>query len=496
MDRQRARPSNSLRLILDRSIIATTFVLLACFLISFLILSIQYLHYPYEIDYGEGCSMLFLSQLQTFGTYFFDINNYPFSYATYPPVFMLLGWLVNLFVPSMLMALRLLSVIATGLLLVVLYCLIYNRTRQRILSLIFTLSFIGVWFVKLWAPLARVDMLVFFFTTTGLLIFQVWIKDKRRYWAFLFFILAFFTKQNAILAPLSILLFSLAHKEQRRYFLSYVAVYTIPILSLFLLLDVYTHGEAFKHLILYTSQRGFDPLTFVKYLLIFFSTFAILLSLASPFRFMKKIWASDDLIYWFYLVLNLFSIPTVAMTGANLNYLIEPALSIIIWSSILSNHWVQNDILKAQTRYSFLLFLIMANAFLLFIAGVFVRKSINIPLTDELYFVEGAYQNNRNEKEALGAILKNTPGEVLCEDLTLLVLEQKPVLLGCSYPLAEQGLWSPERLIEDCEKKRFGGIFLLKRIQVIPELAACIEKHYLLKKNVGPYRVYALSEAS
>jgi len=416
--------------------------------------------------------MLFLSQLQTFGTYFFDINNYPFSYATYPPVFMLLGWLVNLFVPSMLMALRLLSVIATGLLLVVLYCLIYNRTRQRILSLIFTLSFIGVWFVKLWAPLARVDMLVFFFTTTGLLIFQVWIKDKRRYWAFLFFILAFFTKQNAILAPLSILLFSLAHKEQRRYFLSYVAVYTIPILSLFLLLDVYTHGEAFKHLILYTSQRGFDPLTFVKYLLIFFSTFAILLSLASPFRFMKKIWASDDLIYWFYLVLNLFSIPTVAMTGANLNYLIEPVLSMTILGAIISTHWCQNihTLFENRLRY------------LLIVAVLFIQSVWSVVFFDKysigrIYgFVLGP-ANAPGQKE-VEEIIRNSSGNIINENLTLMIKNKRTVLLGCSYPLAEQGLWSPDRLVHDCQKKRLDLAIPEHRIAKMPELYACLDSGY------------------
>jgi hypothetical protein len=471
-----------------------TLALFAYSFFDFFSTTYNYMKYPYEIDYGEGCSMLFLSQLQTQGTYFFDINNYPFSYATYPPVFILLGWVINLFIPSMLMAMRLLSVIATCLLMVVLYLLIYNRTRQRLLSIIFTLSFLSIWFVKLWAPLARVDMLVFCFTTTGLLIFQVWIRDNRRYWAFLFFVLAFFTKQNAVLAPLSILLFSLAHKDQRKYFLSYLASYAIPILALFFLLDVYTHGEAFKHLILYTAQRSFNLLIFFQGLLILLSTLAILLPLASPFRFVKKIWASDDLIYWLYLVLNLLSIPSVAVTGANINNFIEPALSTIILGAILSNYWIKNDSGKLHIRRPFLFFMALASLILLFSVDIFVRKLTSSPSTDDLYFIEGVYRNNRNEKKLLEAALKKTPGDVLCEDLTLLIQNRKPVLLGCSYPLAEQGLWNPEALVESCHKKRFSGIFLLKRIHAMPELAACIEKNYLLKKNIGPYRLYKPNE--
>ena len=472
-------------------LISVILLLLAYAVFDFLFLAFTYVKYPYEIDYGEGCSMVFLSQLQTQGTYFFDINHYPFSYAAYPPVFMVLGWAINLFIPSMLMSMRLLSVTATCLLALALYLLIYQRTRQRLLSSIFALSFLSIWFVKLWAPLARVDMLAFFLTTAGLLIFQTWIRDNRRYWAFLFFVLAFFTKQSAVLAPVSILLFSLAQKDQRKHFVSYLAAYVIPILLLFLFLDLYTNGEASKHLFLYTSQRQFSLSILWRNLLVFFSTLVIFLSLASPFRFVKKIWASEDLIYWFYLVLNLITLPAVAITGANLNYLIEPALSVLIWSAILSNYWIQSDPLKTGPRFLFLLFMLLASGSLLFAAGILNRKALNTPLTDDIYFTEGAYRNNQNEKQILEAMLRNTEGEVLCEDLTLLVQNQRPVLWGCSYPLAEQGLWDPEALVEDCNQKRFSGIFLFKRTQSMPGLAACIKKHYALQKTIGPYSIYA-----
>ena len=456
-----------------------TLILSAWSLYDFFFVAYTYVVYPYEIDYGEGCSILFLSQLQTQGTYFFDINNYPFSYATYPPVFMLLGWLVNLFVPSMLMALRLLSVIATCLLLPALFLLIYNRTKQRILSLIFTLSFIGVWFVKLWAPLARVDMLVFLFTVMGLLTFQIWIQDKKRYWAFLFFVLAFFTKQNAILAPLSILLFSLVRKDQRKYFLSYLAAYLVPILSIFLFLDVYTHGEAFKHLVLYTSQRQFSGLVMAKDFLVFFSTFSILLSLASPFRFVKQIWASDDLIYWFYLVLNLLSIPTVAMTGANLNYLIEPVLSMTILGAILSARWCQNTHPPSQNSLRYLVI----------VAALFVQNLWHVTFSQidnigKIYdFALGTA--NRPHQEKIEQLIRNSSGNVISENLTLMIQNQKPVLLGCSYPLAEQGLWKPARLIEDCKEKRLDLAILEHRIPKILELYVCLDSGY---KKIEPSR--------
>ncbi len=452
---------------------------LSLFIIQFWILSYNYIHYPYEIDYGEGCSLTFLTHLKTYGTYFFDINDYPFSYATYPPVFFFFAWVFNLFVPSPLMASRLVSISATFFIVPILYFFILNRTKHRALAALFALSFLSVWFVRFWAPLARIDILVNLFTITGLFFFQIYFENNKRYLAFLFFALAFFTKQNAILAPLSIFLFTLIKKDQRKNFIPYLGAYLIPILFLFMSLNIYTRGEALKHLFLYTSQREFYPLAFCHGTIHLLAALFFLLPFASPFRFIKKIWGSENLIYWLYGVLNLIFLPSVAFTGANLNYFIEPLMSFIILGAIVCHYWVQNapSPEKNKSRYFIVLSLLFFHGIWSFLLGHYV---VEFQMYD---FARRLNDRNNDFNRAIYEEIKATPGDVICENQTALAENNKPILFGCSYPLAERGLWYPEHLVQDCYEKRFNSIITEWRIINIVQIHACLRSQYHPKKQ-------------
>lgn len=458
----------------------------AYILLDFLTLAIRYIQYPFEIDYGEGCSLVFLSQLKEHGTYFFDINHYPFSYAAYPPVFFLLAWILNRWVPSMLMDMRLLSTLATCAIVPLLYFLIYHRTRHKVLALIFSISFLSIWFVKLWAPLARVDMLACLFSLAGLFVFQLNIRSRNRYWAFLFFFLAFFTKQSAFLAPLSIFFYTLIRKDQRPYLFSYLAFYLIPLLAGFLALDFYTRGEAFKHLVLYTAQRKFDLPIYLMVMKNFLLTLPVFLVLAFPFRFITQVRRGDNAIYAGYFILNLGYTVSVGFTGSNYNYLIEPALSILIFAAIVAHYWIrsENPGAKLQRKVIISLVLIqMVGACVLSdevgAKGMFSRFTRGPQFAGEAW-------NEDTLKEWRTTVF----GDVLCENLSLAVMSSRPIFFGCVPPAGEEGHWCPGQLVADCHQQRFSLIIAGIRMHRIPEIMKCLEQKYDLAAQLQDHWVY------
>jgi hypothetical protein len=473
------------------SLLIKTLTLLIFFILIYqffdlLLVGKDVLKYPYEIDYGEGCGMVFLKQLITHGTYFFDINALPFSYATYPPFFFLCAAFINLFSPSILLSMRALSFFSACVTPVVLYALIRQNTKSKTLSVIFAFSFLNIWFVREWAPLARVDMFCCFLTLLGLYIFQKNLQNNYRYLAFLCLGTAFFTKQNSLLGPGAILLYSMVNKEQRKYFFPYLGSFLIPVLAIFLFLNRWTHGEAWNHLFVYTSQRAFISLDFAVIFKNFLETMIFFLALASLFRFRREVFQSTALIYWFFLLLNFLTLPSAGVTAASSNYLIQPSIAIIIFAAIISDLWIQKSPSSEKSiRLAIILLLLLTQNFWLFLKS-----------SDVWWLSQGVkkwgmeFGVMRDNRAMLSKIIQGEKGDVLSEDLTLLVGHNKPIFLGCSYPLAERGQWEPKGLIQDCKEGRFGTIIAGYRMREMSELFGTIQQRYKFFKKIGDYDVY------
>src|SRR5262249_5210559 len=140
---------------------------------------------------------------------------------------------------------RLLSLAATAGILAAVYGLARHLVGSRPPALAMAGIALCPWFVQTWAPLARVDMLAIALSLGGLLAFA---RGARLWMVFPLFWLAFFTKQNALLAPIAVLLSLLATGSWRRFALA-AAGFALPLAGLFALLVALTHGEAYRHLV-------------------------------------------------------------------------------------------------------------------------------------------------------------------------------------------------------------------------------------------------------
>ena len=460
--------------------------LLALFLGVFFFQSIAHLNYPYELDYGEGCSMVFLSQLKSQGTYFFDINNYPFSYATYPPLFFLLAWLVNMFVPSLLLSMRLLAFFSACGVTVLLFLIICDRFRDKVLALFFSCMFLSVWFVKPWALLARVDMTACFLGLLGLYIFLAQIKTPKRYWAFFFLALAFFVKQNAVFPVCSILLYALIRKDQRRYFFPYLGTYGILVFAGWGALSSYTAGESLKHLFFYTAERSFSFTTFIQCFSDFTMTLLFVVLWAVPYRFFSRVMKSEDLILWLYLGFNFWGLALAGFTAASHNYLIEPVIALLLFAAMISTYWIENSVFGSRSvRFLIVLFMIFGQ-----IVWMQIYAEKNLTALGRHFLSALPLELRKMDEEVLEEMIRNHEGAVLSENLTLLVKNNQPVLLGCSYPMAEQGLWEPQELIRKCQEGQPEIIIAGSRIRMMKELFKTIEENYKYFRRLSGYDVY------
>ncbi len=141
------------------------------------------------------------------GNYFPDLDDYPFLVANYPPVFISLVALTQKVLGPSLVGPRLMALVATLGLLAVLFDTLRFMLGARAPALAFTVLFVMPWFVTTWAALARVDTTAILLSLAGLSSRAAPGPGRSRSWPALpLFWLAFFTKQNALVAPAAVLL--------------------------------------------------------------------------------------------------------------------------------------------------------------------------------------------------------------------------------------------------------------------------------------------------
>ncbi len=454
-----------------------TFLVLGFLLIDVAAFAISCFRFPFQIDYGEGCTLSFLKDLMDRGNYFFDLNQYPLSYATYPPLFMSVCALVSPFFQSLIMTTRFVSITSTVLLMIVLYFLILRVNGKRTFAFLLTLMLPVFWCTKIFFPMGRLDFFTAFLTVSGLLTFQIFSEKKspKRYFAFLFFILAFFSKQNAVFAPAAILLDMLLSREKRKDFLYFLGIYLVPLLFLFVGLNFYTRGEALQHLFVFTLDRHWWPQLFFRgWTPYFWDDFGALFLLTFLGLFVKKNWLGPQRIYIFFYIFNFLNIYSLGYTGSNVNYLLEPAISMLILAGFYFRRWLPETLSSRDYR---LRALVLSALIFLQVAWLFISyyKKKDAP---QFWGYGDHFQMTLPENEKLDQLVKESEGDLLSEDLLLLVRNNKRVFLGCSLPKGEEGIWEPEVLIQDCKKQRFSMVIAGRIFASHKELMGCLEKYY------------------
>jgi hypothetical protein len=432
-----------------------------------------YLRSPYSRDYGEGCILAMVQLLDERGTYFMDLHDYPYVHLNYPPLFPVLVWPFQRWLGPTLWVPRLLSSLATLAIAAAVYGIARALGHARGWAAALAGLALGPWFVQTWGPLARVDMLAIALSAAGLLAF---VRGARLGIVFPLFWLAFFTKQNALLAPAAVLL-SIALAGPPRRFAGALAGFALPLGGLFGLLVLATHGEAYRHLVTYTAAAGFDW----SFLAEGYGTLArvawpvlltVVLALAGEPRALLRGPAAPILVYW---LLTLAGLVTIAKEGAVQNYYVEPWIATVLALAAALPLLAQR--VPAWSRMAVLV-LAAAVAHYTDNWAHLLPRAITYPDRDAGF-------------RRLWEVVRETNGPILSENLAVLVLSRKPVLVEPFgfLTLSRAGLLRTRPVVRDCENGVFEVVVVEGLLESVPSLRECLESHYRVAEELPPYRL-------
>lgn len=308
------------------------------------------IRYPHQIDYGEG--IVWQQALMILGGEgYSDITRLPFVVFHYPPVFHLLsGLFAGVLSIEFLAAGRIVSVVSTLGSTIVAGVLIFRAVRAReslipALLCAFTAALIAFTFAPLayWSPLMRVDMAAIFFGFLGIY-FGLRAPEHPRciYVSALFFVLAMYTKQTSVAAPLATLIFLMVIRP-RLAGLGVLAALGFGVPPLFAL-QLYTDGGFLEHIVSYNMNRHdlsrLEIILFYSIMQLIYLSIVLYFSLDLVFKLFhrepNRTWAQtlrhrisydqyDRLRYFgfIYLLLTTLSLISITKIGASLNYLLE-----------------------------------------------------------------------------------------------------------------------------------------------------------------------------
>ena len=421
---------------------------------------------PWSGDYGEGCTLAMAQLLAERGNYFPDLADYPFLVANYPPVFISLVALTQKALGPSLFVPRLIALVALLGLLAVLFDTLLVMLGARAPALALTVLFVMPWFVTTWAALARVDTMAILLSLPGLSIVLRRGPGVAAWPALPLFWLAFFTKQNALLAPAAVLL-ELGLARDRR-FGRVLAAYALPLVALFGLLVLATRGGAWRHLVVYTAASSYEWGRMGE-------SYVQLAVIGGPLLLLA--WAGEALepaafrkrtgrLLLLYFGLNLAAFATIAKDGAAQNYFIEPWLATVLLAA-----WALRCLRQGSPWPSW--------AWPAWLAVAAATAHCAYPSLDRLPH-ELHHPENARAFVALDRLIRDTPGPVLSENLTLLVLARRRVLLepfGVTQ-LVQAGLFRPDRLVRDCEAGLFPLVVVEHRMWDVPGFGECLERRY------------------
>jgi hypothetical protein len=436
---------------------------------------VQILRSPWSPDYGEGCVLAMAQLLAERGNYFPTLQGYPFMVSNYPPVFVGLVGLGQVVLGPSLFFPRFLSFLATLGLLAVLYPLLRRLARDRWVALALTLLFLMPWFVSTWAALGRVDMLALLLSTAGLAVVERNGITRRAWPALPLLWLACFTKQTALTVPLAVLLDRLLARD--RTLPRAVAAWAIPFGLLFGGLVVATHGEAWRHLVPYTAAAGYewDRMAGSYAHLAIVAGPLFLLVAAALVMTPGAMLAGAGRLFVINLLLKLVTFSSIAKEGAAQNYFIEPWLAALLAAAVALRALASR--LPGLAAWRPLVLLAAA-----------ATANLAYPSLDRLPRAL-RHPERAWEFHDLTRLVREARGPVLSENLSVLVVNHRPVLVepfGVLL-LVKQGILRPDLVVADCEAVRFALVVTETRLTEIPGLGECLERRYAPVADLGPY---------
>lgn len=490
---------------------------------------IDIVEFKFEMDYGEGS---ILGQVELFlrsGRLYKNFDDVPYILNNYPPLYQWIISLAGVESANILYAGRLVSFISTIVTSIVLAYIVWmvspkcsNHIYIKVIgSFIATLLFFSMFPVAQWIPYARIDALGLMFSTLGLAIFMR--SEGRGYlgiFSIFLFVLALFTRQSLIAAPMATLSILLA--RDRHLFFKYAVIFCAVSISTLIFVEINSGGLFIRHVFLVNVtefklvqvrwfwQRfvegngfyclvagfGFVILTIKTYSpFLLFASNKLRLSNDGNVSLPKRVW--HKLHFLIYIGFSVLVSATVGKTGASINYLLELGLCtailngfFIIWT--FDKFILRSDMGSARriTTITFAIIILIPIQALFLLPEKISAPSIN----------------NTDQKNLFEAIALES-GPVLSENMTVLAIAKKNILFQPFEftRLSYDHIWDESKFIDMLYNHYFSLIVLktpldsthyLRTTFLTPQAREVIKNKYKLTDQIGHYLLYRPNDGS
>jgi len=417
---------------------------------------------PYEIDYGEGTVLLNAVNLARGGEVYTDYRHYPYLAATYPPVYPLLGAVgVKMFGVSFAFG-RALSCLAALGVTALIWAMLRRMGTSRSAAAWGAGLFLVSPIVLCFAPLMRVDMIAVVFGMAGL---YCVVRGGR--WlipAVALMVLSIYTRQSSM-APLAASVVYLWWIRERRN-AALVAVSSAAVaLAVFAMLQLASHGWFYRHVVVANQNRWEFPILALlwraallgwplPFLMALVGVgYAAAARTTGPQRCQGEACRKPMRLLGPYLGFALLVSLTAGKIGANVNYLLESLAASCLVAGI-GFQWLLEHQRSPMARVAWV-------AMWLVLVGSLIPALVKPK--ERTYLSAQRWRSKIMEggKEAV-ALIRKTKGDVLSDNVGLLVIAGRPVLLDPHKmtSMYRDGNWNQRPLVEDIKRRRFALIIL------------------------------------
>jgi hypothetical protein len=483
--------------------------------ISFALNAFHKVYYPFGWDDDEGAVWWEAAHVTDLKILYHPIQQYPYFVVPYPPVFHAVTWMVARGMGDFLVAGRLVCVFAAIGIGLLFGLLVWHASPRHVPVLVrasgaflAALLCFSLDSLNIYIPEMGVDLLALFFSFLGVYLFiRFSEKPTALYASFACFVLALFTKQTMIAAPLACLVAEIVFDKRRavRHFLFCLCLGGAGLGFL----AWATNGEALRHLFLYNASQPFSLIHWVVGIqqnLIGVLPIAAVACLAllplfheggSTRRggFLDKLRAdlraSSYHLSLFVLGLQLLFAVVISLTygksGSGVHYFLEwnficCALTGLLFVRTLSD-WTSHPSHASGGAAVFLL--------------VFLAALTGFP--DSLHRIDTVYRLRNGERHAQDTlyandaavlkIIEQTPGPVLCENMLLVMKANKeiPIEPGIQGFLGKAGIWDESGFVAMITQQKFGVIIMrdLNPDFWTEPVVQAIADHYQITERIG-----------
>jgi len=443
--------------------------------------------YPFGIDYGEGPVLGQVLELARGGSLYASIGEPPFVVTNYPPVYQGVVTFVSKLGVGELSAGRSVSVAATLVTALLIAALVAHASseRGRVARLAGAsaggLLFLAIHYVWRWSPLMRVDMLSIAWSMAGLAAFTFVKRDAAKVLICVcFFLLALFTRQSAIAAPVACLLVGLTLDRglaSRLFAALMIGGCAVLASAVFL-----TDGHFWAHVV-DANRNGFSPTRLGSrwYNMAWVNFGLLAVAVPTAVHCVRSRTEGKTLLGVYFFCALLVS-ATVGKVGSSVNYLIE-ALAAASALGGVAVAWAVGMRGRAPLAVMVLLWF-----------------QLSLPHALQPEEPGGLERRVANSEEALERI-RAADGPVVSEDNVLLGLAGRPIYFQpfVMTQLHRQGRWSQEAFLAQLNSRELALIVLERDVQssdikfaerFSPEVREAIGANYRKTSELTPYHLY------